>query len=173
MEGDAIIREEMASDVEGTRGVHEGAFETVLEADLVDNLRRSGKALVSLVAEIDGEVVGHVLFSPVTLVSEGKTIIGAGLAPIAVAPRFQKRGIGKRLIRQGLNACRLKGRPFVVVLGEPGYYGQFGFLKASRFGVQNEYGVDEEFMVVELQKGSLPPEGGLVKYGPEFAESET
>jgi putative acetyltransferase len=86
-----------------------------------------------------------------------------------VVPRLQKQGIGKLLIRKGLDVCREKKYPFVVVLGGPAYYRQFGFIRASSRHLQNEYGVDEEFMVMELSENALPPSGGLLKYAPEFA----
>ena len=172
MEADVAIRPEVADDVAAVRAVHEAAFETSVEARLVDALRRNGKALVSLVAEADGRVVGHILFSPVTLVSVERPVVGAGLGPVAVTPSFQRRGIGKRLIQEGLSACRRNGSPFVVVLGAPAYYRQFGFRRASACHVANEYGVDEEFMLLELQRGALPSSGGLAKYAPEFAEAE-
>jgi putative acetyltransferase len=172
MEPDLVIRPETADDAAAVRAVHKAAFETPLEARLVDALRHNGKALVSLVAEADGRVVGHILFSPVTLVSSERPLVGAGLAPVAVTPSCQRRGIGKRLIQEGLSACARNGSPFVVVLGAPAYYRQFGFRRASARGVADEYGVDEEFMLIELQGGALPSSGGLAKYAPEFAEAE-
>ena len=78
-------------------------------------------------------------------------------------------GIGGRLIREGLAACERAGYGFVVVLGWPEYYPRFGFIRADRRGLGNEYGADEEFMVLELRSGSIPENGGLVRYGPEFA----
>jgi putative acetyltransferase len=72
-------------------------------------------------------------------------------------------------VREGLASCAQLGCGFVVVLGEPEYYGRFGFARASNYGLDNEYGVDEAFMALELKPGSLPPAGGLVRYAPEFA----
>jgi putative acetyltransferase len=167
-----VIRPEGASDAGGIRAVLEAAFETALEADLVELLRARGKALVSLVAGAEGRIVGHILFSPVSVASPKGTVAGAGLAPVAVLPPCQKQGIGSRLIREGLAACREADCPFAVVLGEPAYYQRFGFRRASDFGIGNEYGVDEEFMVIELRDGGLPSGGGVAKYAPEFAEVE-
>jgi putative acetyltransferase len=160
--------------------VNAAAFPTDVEARLVDRLRETGHARLSLVAESDGgALVGHVLFSPVTIVKGlGASSItapvgsGLGLAPVAVVPAEQRRGIGSALIREGLKACRRQGCGFVVVLGHPEYYPRFGFRRASEVGLGNEYGADEAFLVLELEPGSLPPGGGLVKYGPEFAEFE-
>jgi putative acetyltransferase len=144
------------------------AFPTDAEARLVDLLRGSGQARVSLVAEVDGTVVGHVVFSPVSV--GGAQSGGLGLAPVAVVPAHQRRGVGSALIGEGLAVCRREGYPFVVLLGHPGYYPRFGFRRASELGLTNEYKADEAFMVLELRPGSLPREGGLVRYGPEFRE---
>ncbi len=163
------IRPEQPADIPWIRLVHEAAFPGPTEARLVDNLRYHRKASVSLVAESDGRVVGHILFSPVTL--EGSDIPGLGLAPVAVLPDHRHRGVGSKLIREGLKNCRKTGCRFVVVIGEPNFYRRFGFRKASVRGLRNEYGVDDPFMVLELKPGAIPPAGGLVKYAPDFAES--
>jgi len=163
----AIVRFEELEDGPAIRAVHEAAFPSPDEARLVDALRANGKAWVSLVAEADAHVVGHILFSPVTLT--GHPLVGVGLAPVAVVPGLQKRGVGKLLVWKGIEVCRQRKYPFVVVLGEPAYYQQFGFLRATLRQLQNEYGVDEEFMVLQLSENVLPASGGLVKYAPEFA----
>jgi len=166
------IRLELPDDIAGIRRVHEAAFPTAGEARLVDLLRERGLAVVSLVAEAAGEIVGHVLFSPVRVEGPQANMAGdapgLGLAPLAVLTNWQSRGIGGRLIRAGLAACRELSAPFVVVLGEPEYYGRFGFVRASPFGLGNEYGADAEFMVLELRPGGLPTGGGLVRYCDEF-----
>jgi putative acetyltransferase len=118
---------------------------------------------------VGGAVVGHVLFSPVTVAGAPD---GIGLAPLAVLPAHQRRGVGSALVREGLEACRRLGCPFVVVLGHPGYYPRFGFRRAAGAGLGNEYGADEAFMVLALRPGSLPAGGGLVRYGPDFGEWE-
>jgi putative acetyltransferase len=164
------IRPEQIEDAAPIRAVHCAAFPTDAEARLVDCLRTSGRARVSLVAEVDGLVIGHVVFSPVSVVAPSGCTHGLGLAPVAVLPDHQRGGVGSALIRVGLAACRRQGCAFVVVLGHPDYYPRFGFRRASDVGLGNEYGADKAFMVLELQPCSLPPEGGLVKYGPEFAE---
>jgi putative acetyltransferase len=92
----------------------------------------------------------------------------AGLAPVAVLPEHQGRGIGSRLVRDGLEACRGAGYGAAVVLGEPGYYSRFGFERASAKGLGNEYGADEHFMAVELADGALGGAGGTVRYRKEF-----
>ena len=162
-------RPETTADAAAIRRVHAAAFPTPTEAELVDRLRAHGKATVSLVAEQAREIVGHILFSPVAV--DGVRLVGLalGLAPVAVLPACQRQGVGSRLVRDGLEACRGLGCGLVVVLGEPGYYGRFGFGRASRWGLRNEYGVDDAFQAIELSAGSIPPAGGLVRYAPEFA----
>lgn len=160
-----FCRPELASDVKPIRDILEAAFPTPAEARLVDALRASGNLVVSMVAADASGPVGHVAFSPVT-VGDAR---GLGLAPMAVVPAHQNRGVGALLVREGLASCGSLGCGFVVVLGEPEYYGRFGFTRASALGLDNEYGVDEAFMVIELKAGALPADGGLVRYAPEFA----
>ncbi len=165
-----VIRPECDADVATIRAVHEAAFPTPAEAMLVDLLRKNGKARISLVSEDAGSVVGHILFSPVEIAADdGTRMIGLGLAPLAVLPEFQRRGIGSRLVLDGLAECRRQRQPFVVVLGHTEFYPRFGFERASRRGIRNEYGADEVFMVLEVHAGSLPA-AGLAKYGAEFAK---
>lgn len=166
------IRPERPGDSDAIHAVHRAAFPTDAEARLVDRLRADGAARVSLVAEVDGGIVGHIVFSPVSLASDSGAVAGLGLAPVAVLPDHQRRGVGSALIREGLAACRDVGCDFVVLLGHPEYYPRFGFRRASEVGLSNEYGADEAFMVLELQEGTLPQGGGLVKYGRQFAEWE-
>jgi putative acetyltransferase len=164
-----IIRTEKPGDIAAIRQVNVQAFGRAAEADLVDALRRNGKATLSLVAEDDGRIVGHILFSPVTIESGCDQFIGVGLAPMAVLPEMQNRGIGSLLVKHGLERCREDGRPFVVVLGHPEYYPRFGFVPASRFNLKCEYDVaDEVFMAMELQNGALGNCAGVVKYQAEF-----
>ena len=165
------IRPEKPEDVPAIRDVIEQAFGRAAEADLVDALRRNGKAALSLVAEDEGRIVGHIFFSPVTVETGEKELAGVGLAPLAVLPDFQNRGAGSSLVKNGLERCREAGHPFAIVLGHSHYYPRFGFEPASRFGIRSEYDVaDENFMAVELQDGALQNQAGLAKYQPEFNE---
>jgi len=163
-----LIRPERGGDAAAIRRVHETAFPTAAEADLVERLRAGGKAVIALVAEDAGSIVGHILFSPVALEPLAGTV-GLGLAPVAVLPDHEKHGVGRRLIQNGLAECRAWGAGFVVVIGDPPYYGRFGFEPAQQYGLRNEYGAGEAFMVFELNSGALPPPGTLVKYAPEFS----
>jgi putative acetyltransferase len=163
------IRLATPEDAAAIHQVHAAAFPTEAEATLVDQLIAAEHDELSLVAEVDGQVVGHVLYSPVTVERDGRVIAaGLGLAPVAVLPSHQKQGVGSELISASLQALASAGCPFVVVLGEPAYYQRFGFKTTSQFQLGNVYGVDEPFMVAELTPSSLPPGGGLVKYGAEF-----
>jgi putative acetyltransferase len=163
-----LIRPERGEDAAAVRRVHETAFPTAAEADLVEQLRAGGKAVIALVAEDASSIVGHILFSPVALEPLAGTV-GLGLGPVAVLPDHEKHGVGRRLIQNGLAECRAWGAGFVVVLGDPPYYGRFGFEPAEKYGLRNEYGAGEAFMVFELNSGALPPPGTLVKYAPEFS----
>ncbi len=169
-EGKIVIRPEKPEDIPAIRIVNERAFGRAAEADLVDALRRNGKAAISLVAEDEGRIIGHILFSPVMVESGEGEVIGLGLGPMAVVPERQKRGIGSMLVEHGLKRCREDGHRFVVVLGHPDYYPRFGFVPAVRFNIKSEYNVaDEVFMVMELQEGALQDQAGIVKYQPEFS----
>lgn len=164
-----LIRNERAGDEDAIRRVHLEAFGGDLEARLVDLLRQRGKAVTSLVADQHGHVVGHVLFSSVTI-DNTPGCRALGLAPVAVLPAAQRAGIGSRLVREGLIRCRGAGYDLVVLVGDPAYYARFGFEPAKPYGLDNEYGANEEFMVLELRTGSLAGISGLVRYAPEFAE---
>jgi putative acetyltransferase len=166
-----VIRRERPDDVTAIRIVNERAFGRPAEANLVDALRAHGKATLSLVAEQDAQVVGHILFSPVTIEADHTVVAGAGLAPMAVLPEQQGRGIGSRLVVAGLAQCRAAGYERAVVLGHPEFYPRFGFIPASRYGLRSEYDVrDEVFMAMELRDGALQGCDGLVKYAPEFSD---
>ena len=148
--------------------VHQGAFGRPNEAQLVEQLHAANKALVSLVAAHSGQVVGHLLFSPVTLHPPCADCRALGLGPIGVIREYQKQGIGARLIREGLQICRDAEYDAVVVLGNPAYYSRFGFRRASDFGLGNEYGAADTFMALELGDGRLAGVTTTVRYSPEF-----
>lgn len=160
-----VIRREELADQRGIWDVNAQAFGQEAEANLVDALRKNGKVILSLVAEIEGRVVGHILFSQVAI--NDKT--GAGLAPMAVLPEFQKKGIGSLLIAKGISGCRDLKYDFIAVLGHPNYYPRFGFKPSVQYGIKSEYDVpDDTFMILELRKDSLKGVHGVLKYQPEF-----
>jgi len=164
------IRDEAPRDHAAVREINLLAFEGPGEADLVDALRERATPCVSLVAEVDGRVVGHLMLSPVTL--DGHPALRAmGLAPMAVLPDHQGIGVGTALARAGLEACRTLGAEVVVVLGHPGYYPRFGFAPASRLGLRCVYDApDDAFMALELTPGALAGRAGLVRFHPALDE---
>ena len=163
------IRPEAEADRGAVRAVNEAAFDTPAEADLVETLHGKGVPLVSLVAELDGKVVGHILFSPVSL-EEHAHLNVMGLGPMAVIPAYQRKGVGSALVRQGLTRCKELGCCAVVVVGYPEYYPRFGFAPAGRYALRCEYDVTEDvFMVAELEAGALNGASGLVLYDEAFA----
>lgn len=165
----AAILHERPEDADAIRFVLEEAFGQSNEADLVDALRRRGVLTLSLVALRENEVVGHILFSPVTIESVGSSFGAIGLGPMAVLPPYQRKGIGSQLVRVGLEQCRQAGHEIVVVLGHPDFYPRFGFVPTRHRGIHCEFDVpDNVFMVMELRQGALAGRGGLVKYQPEF-----
>jgi len=160
------FRQETPEDVPGIWKVVQTAFERPGEADLVDSLRRSGALLLSAVAVNDRGIAGHVAFSRVTI---GESQDALALAPVAVAPDWQRLGIGSLLIRWALDECRRRGHGIVVVLGSPIFYQRFGFLPATRYGIECPFPVTpEHFMVLELQPGAARDCRGTVRYAPEF-----
>lgn len=165
------IRFERREDTPHIRAVNLAAFETALEANLVEALRARASPFLSLVAT-DGEdaIVGHILFTPVTLDGSGDLHL-MGLAPMAVLPAKQRQGVGSALVREGIEQCRRSAVDAIVVLGHADYYPRFGFAPASRFGIRSEYDVpDDVFMVLELREGALQGRTGMVHYHPAFAD---
>lgn len=168
-----LIRNEEPGDISTIRKVNKTAFKESIEANLVDLLRKANKATISLVAKLNDKIVGHILFSPVTIESNPKNLKGLGLAPVAVVPEYQRKGIGSSLIIQGLGESRNKGYDFVFVLGHKNFFSRFGFKRASDYGLDNEYNADENFMAMELRDGALNAIRGVVKYQPEFKEVDS
>ena len=163
------IRKEEEADRAAVRAVNEAAFGTPAEADLVDALRAKRVPRVSLVADSDGEIVGHVLFSPVVLTERADRRV-MGLGPMAVVPERQRQGIGGALVRAGLQQCKALGYCAVVVVGHPEYYPRFGFVPAAEHGLKCEYDVPVDvFMVAELEPHALRGVSGLVRYDQAFA----
>lgn len=165
------IRNEEPTDRDTVRHLNLTAFDNGSEAALVDKLRTSCKGYLAFVAVEDGTVVGHILFTPVTV--DGSNVVGMGLAPMAVLPSHQRKGIGSQLVRHGLEHLRQSGCPFVIVLGHPEYYPRFGFEVASRYRLRCQWeGVpDEAFMVAVLDNDALPKAGGIARYRGEFDDA--
>jgi putative acetyltransferase len=168
-----VIRDEAAGDAPAVRAVNEDAFGSPLEAGIVDALREACADRVSLVAERDGRVVGHILFTPVEIATAAGAVRGYGLAPMAVCTAWQRQGIGSALVAEGLSRVRQAGAPFVVVLGHPHYYPRFGFEPASRRGVRCQWPdvPDEAFMLLVLDPARAARLAGVAHYRAEFDAS--
>jgi putative acetyltransferase len=169
-----IIRPEKIKDYKAIHEVNELAFGGKGEANLIVALRKSDSFIpeLSLVAIQKGEVIGHILFSPIIIKSKERVISALALAPMAVHPKFQNKGVGAKLIYRGLEDCRRLGYKIVVVIGHPGYYPRFGFLPAREKGLDVAFPVpDEAFMVLELVPGALDVTQGEIIYPPEFQEA--
>ena len=167
------VREEAPEDVPAIRKVNELAFGQPQEAGIVDALRESGDEFLSFVADCDGEVVGHILFTPVTIETERGAVRGMGLAPMAVLPERQRQGIGSSLVRYGLAALRDRSCPFVIVLGHAEYYPRFGFEPASGHGIRSQWeGVpDEAFMILLMDERIMDGVSGIARYRGEFDQA--
>jgi putative acetyltransferase len=165
-----LIRAARPEDAPGIRAVNISAFGTTAEADLVDALCERAAPIISLVADDEEAVVGHILFTPMTLDADRELKV-MGLAPMAVATGRQRQGIGTALVHAGLDECWQLGAAAVAVLGHPEYYPRFGFVPASKFGLMSRYDVpDDVFMIVEGRRGALAGKHGLLSYHPAFAE---
>jgi len=149
------IRDEQLDDVDAVREVYRQAFNQEQEGRIVDALRERGVTLLSLVAVTDGVVVGHIMFSPLTVGS----LVGAALGPMAVIPAYQRRGIGSQLVERGLARLRDRGCPFIVVIGHPEFYLRFGFQPAASHGLTCEWEVPAEAFMVNIL--NLQVAGGL------------
>ena len=170
------IRVERPEDIGEIRKVIEEAFIQAFgqapEADLVDRLRENCPGLLSLMAVNGDIVVGYIIFSPVKI--EGNKIVeGMGLAPMAVLPKFQRRGIDTELVQSGIEMLKSNGRPFVIVLGHPDYYPRFGFEPASHEGIrcQWEGAPDEAFLILVLDEEAMGGISGVARYRSEFDEA--
>lgn len=169
--GNPIFRPEAESDSDAVFNVNQRAFPTPAEAILVDALRDSGYVRVSLVAEIEGQIVGHILFSDLPIVTSQGTVSALSLAPMAVVPEYQRQGIGSELVRKGLAACKEQGHRIVVVLGWPHFYPRFGFSAELARTLESSFSGDS-FMAMELVSGSLNGVFGRVEYPPPFGVFE-
>lgn len=147
------------------------AFNQKGESGLIERLRKDPAFIpeLSLVAELDNQVVGHILFSRLHILSGTKMHLSLALAPISVLPAYQKQGIGKSLMEFGLQRAKEMGETSVIVLGHPAYYPKFGFKPSSIWGISCPLEVpDNAFMALELKRGCLEGVKGMVKYADAF-----
>jgi len=162
------IRAERPTDIPDVHRINEAAFASRSEAALVDVLREEAPDVISLVAEDDDALVGHIMLSPVR-VEAARDIRAMGLAPMAVIPDRQRAGIGSELVRAGLAECARRGVEAVFVVGHPPFYPRFGFTRASIFGIACEFEVDDAaFMAIELVPGALNGITGTVYFHDAF-----
>jgi putative acetyltransferase len=160
------IREERSDDVAAIRDVNNRAFGQTQEGHIVDALRSNRAVLASLVAALDGQVVGHILYSPASI----GDVSGSALGPMAVLPVHQRRGIGSKLVEAGNQYMKDAGWPFIIVLGHPRFYPRFGFKPASTRGIRCEWDVpDNVFMLLVVDEQKMQKVSGLAKYQDEFS----
>jgi len=174
-----IIRKEKPADYNQVIQLTEKAFETLEISDhnegkLVDKLRKAPTFVeeLSLVAEIDRQVIGHILFTPITIDNGEQQFQSLVLAPVSVLPEYQKMGVGGQLIRAGHQKAKELGFHSSILLGHPDYYPRFGYNPASTWGIKTHIPLpsDDVFMAVELTKGALSKVSGMVIFPPEFGE---
>ncbi|EOW2078852.1 N-acetyltransferase [Vibrio mimicus] len=164
-----LIRTEAPADILAVDELLKTVFATEAEANLVMALRENGRRTLSLVACDDkGEIIGHVMFSPVTV--DGEDLNWQGLAPLAVKEEYRRQGIGAELVKEGLSSLGELGYPACVVLGDPAYYSRFGFEDAAQYQLHCAWEVPQgAFRVVALWERELDGRRGLVEYSPEFS----
>jgi predicted N-acetyltransferase YhbS len=167
-----VIRQESEADFAKVYELNKISFNQDNEAKLVDLLRKSTAFIpdLSLVAVLDNKIVGHILFTKIIIKDDkGRENDSLALAPMAVIPEFQKRGIGAQLIMQGLNKAKELGHKSVIVLGHEHYYPKFGFVAAEKWRIKSPYNVPTNvFMGIELAIDGLKNVTGTVQYPKEF-----
>lgn len=175
---DFIIRQEQTEDHNIVHKVVELAFKDVEESDhsepfLVDKLRLTDAFVpeLSLVAEADGEIIGHILLTKVEIVSEKESVLSLGLAPVSVLPKYQRQGVGSALIREAHKRAAKLGYGSVVLLGHKDYYPRFGYKQAIDFGIEFPFDVPHEYcMAIELHPEALKGVRGKIRYARPFLE---
>ncbi|NKC13882.1 MAG: GNAT family N-acetyltransferase [Gammaproteobacteria bacterium] len=153
----SLIRKENTSDGPYVRKLLTDSFPASQEAGLVARLRTAYMLAIALVGDEDGELAGYIAFSPFTV---------ASVAGLGLAEDRRRRGLGAQRVREGLAACRLAGCGFAVVLGDPAYYGRFGFQPGRRWGLHCAYGGGDALQALELRPGTIPASGGAVSDAP-------
>ncbi len=168
-----MVCEEQRVHISGIRDLVRAAFDHNDEAVLVDRLRNAGALPVSMVLVVDGEVVAHASASPMSWGSGTAEILVWALAPVSVKPERQRQGFGSRIVRATIDRCRSAGVEILTVLGNPNYYGRFGFTPASQHSiciVDADFG--DEFMVIELSEGALSKACGSLRWHSAFDDLE-
>jgi len=171
---DVIIRNETKKDYDQIRKINDLAFKQENEGKMVDALRKTTdfNYLLSLVAEIKGEIVGHILFYPLKIKNKNEEHTVLSLAPIAVHPKYQNKGIGSKLVKRGLEIAKDNGFDAVIVIGHPNYYPRFGFTPAKNWNIKLPFNApDDVFLAIELKKDSLKNCSGTVEFTKEFFDA--
>ncbi|MCP4787012.1 MAG: N-acetyltransferase [Fuerstiella sp.] len=166
------MRPEADEDRQAVRELNQSAFGGNDEASLVDQLRDGGLVVASLVALTKGQIVGHILFSRISILTDDVPVSAVSLAPMAVLPGHQRMGIGSDLVEAGLRACTEQGDKIVIVLGHPGFYPRFGFSAELAQPLVSPFGGGEAWMALELEPGALAGVAGRVEYSPPFGAFE-
>ncbi len=168
------IRKETTEDTNGIYHLNCEAFETDSEAKIVDALRSSNNLILSLVAVVDEKVIGHIAYSPMVFDDPDSSVKAVALAPMAVHPDMQNKGIGSKLIRESLKELKTQDLDLVFLIGHPEYYPRFGFKPAfSTLGVKSNFeGMpDEVFMVHNLSEKNHDLRNMKVSFRQEFSKS--
>ena len=167
----AAVRSAAPTDRAAIRAVHTSAFPTALEAELVEALEREGDSIVSLVAERGGEIIGHILLSRMAVSAPGRAYRALGLGPMAVRPDAQRQGVGSALVAKALEQATAAGEELIFVVGDPAYYGRFGFSTASAAPFASPY-AGPYLMALRLRDDVPLPRSGQADYARAFADAE-
>ena len=162
------IRPATAADAKAIRAILLSAFPTAAEADLVERLIADSCVLISLVAEQDDVIVGHLLLSRMNVSGDGRSVRATGLAPVAVLPDAQRSGVGSRLIAEALSAAAGAGEDMIFVLGDPDYYDRFGFSAETAAPFASPYS-GPHLQAVTLRPDVPIPQEGSADYAPAFS----
>ena len=163
----ARVRPAEPADRAAIRRIHQSAFPSPLEADLVERLERDGDLVVSLVAEQGGEAIGHVALSRMRVTADGQPLRALGLGPVGVEKGMQNIGTGSALIEAAKAIAQATGEDLIFVLGEPEYYGRFGFSAESASPFRSPYS-GPYFMSLALRSDFRQPREGQAAYAPAF-----